>query len=305
MEFFKSNTKIPFMKQQLVAGIFSAIIIIASIVILAVNGLNLGLDFTGGNQITVKFTNPVNVAQVRKNLDAAGFPQAEVAAYNLRQISVKIGPHKDLQPNELQAKLMSTLPKDVVSSTSSYLGASVGKQLWSNGILAIIVSMIGTMIYIAIRFEYRFAVSAAVALIHDPLLIFGIFALFHLEFNMIVLTAVLTVIGYSLNDTIVVYDRVRENFRRVRKKPPKEIMDMSINQTLSRTIMTSGLTLLVVIALLVWGGPEVHGFALALIIGIVIGTYSSIYVAGSLAIALGLTPTNLLAQTKKFDDGMP
>lgn len=305
MEFFKSNTKIPFMKQQLIAGIFSAIIIIASIVALSVNSLNLGLDFTGGNQLTVKFTNPVNVQQVRNNLDKAGFSQAEVAAYNLRQITVKVGPHQDMSQPQLTQALLNSMPKDIVSSSQSYLGASVGKQLWSNGILAIVVSLIGTMIYIAIRFEYRFAVSAAVALIHDPLLIFGIFALFHLEFNMIVLTAVLTVIGYSLNDTIVVYDRVRENFRRIRKKPPKEIMDISINQTLSRTIMTSGLTLLVVIALLVWGGPEVHGFALALIIGIVIGTYSSIYVAGSMAIALGLTPGNLLQTTKKFDDGMP
>lgn len=305
MEFFKSNTRIPFMRQQVAAGLFSAIIIIASIIILSVKGLNLGLDFTGGNQITVKFKNPVNITQVRKNLAEAGFPQAQVASYSLRQISVKVGPHKNLNPNELQARLMNAMPKDVVSSTTSYLGASVGKQLWSNGILAIVVSMIGTMIYIAIRFEYRFAVSAAVALIHDPLLIFGIFSLFHLEFNMIVLTAVLTVIGYSLNDTIVVYDRVRENFRKIRKKEPKEIMDLSINQTLSRTIMTSGLTLLVVIALFIWGGPEVHGFALALIIGIVIGTYSSIYVAGSLAIGLGLTPANLLPQTRKFDDGMP
>jgi len=156
-----------------------------------------------------------------------------------------------------------------------------------------------------LRFEIRFAVSAAVALIHDPLLIFGIFALFHLEFNMIVLTAVLTVLGYSLNDTIVVYDRVRENFRKVRKKSPLDIMDLSINQTLSRTIMTSGLTLLVVIALFIWGGLEVHGFALALMIGIVIGTYSSIYVAGSMSIALGLTPQNLIMVSKKFDDGHP
>ena len=293
------------MKQQIAAGIFSAFIFIASIIVISINGLNLGLDFTGGNQITVKFEQPVNVNQIRQNLTKAGFPQAEVAAYDARQLSVKVGPHKNMKPAELQAKILSAMPKDVVSSSTSYLGASVGKQLWSNGILAIVVSMIGTMIYIAIRFEYRFACSAAVALIHDPLLIFGIFSLFHLEFNMIVLTAVLTVIGYSLNDTIVVYDRVRENFRKIRKKSPKEIMDLSINQTLSRTIMTSGLTLLVVIALLVWGGPEVHGFALALIIGIVIGTYSSIYVAGSLAIALGLTPTNLLPQAKKYDDGMP
>ena len=147
--------------------------------------------------------------------------------------------------------------------------------------------------------------SAALALIHDPILILGIFSFFHLEFNMIVLTAVLTVIGYSLNDTIVVYDRVRENFRKVRKLPPKEIMDLSINQTLSRTIMTSGLTLLVVIALFVYGGDNVHGFALALIIGIVIGTYSSIYVAGSLAIAFGLNRQSLLPRANDAVDDLP
>ena len=304
MEFFKVNTKIPFMRQQKIAAIFSITIMLASLIALCVNGLNLGLDFTGGNQLTVQFSTPVNANQIRDNLIKAGI-SAEVSAYGAKQISVRVGNIKSETPAQVKTQLLQLMPSNVLSSTSEYLGPSVGKQLWSNGLLAILVSLIGIMIYVAIRFEYRFAVSAAIALIHDPLLIFGIFALFHLEFDMIVLTAVLTVIGYSLNDTIVVYDRVRENFRKIRKKAPKEIMDLSINQTLSRTIMTSGLTLLVVIALFVWGGPAVHGFALALIIGIVIGTYSSIYVAGSLAIALGLTPTNLLAVQKKFDDGMP
>ncbi len=305
MEFFKSNTKIPFMRQQKVAAFFSAIIFIGSIIAISMYGLNLGLDFTGGSQLQIKFTNPVNVQQVRETLSKNGFPEVVVSNYGSKQISVRVGPHKELKPAELDQKILAQLPKDVESSSASYLGPSVGKQLWSNGILAIVVSLIGTMIYIALRFEYRFAFSAALALIHDPILIFGIFALFHLEFNMVVLTAVLTVIGYSLNDTIVVYDRVRENFRKIRKKPPNEIMDVSINQTLSRTIMTSGLTLLVVIALFIWGGPEFHEFSLALIIGIVIGTYSSIYVAGSLAIALGLTASNLLPSQKAFDDGMP
>jgi len=144
--------------------------------------------------------------------------------------------------------------------------------------------------------------SAAIALVHDPVLILGVFSFFHLEFNMIVLTALLTVIGYSLNDTIVVYDRVRENFRKIRQLPPLEIMDLSINQTLSRTIMTSGLTLIVVIALFVYGGQSVHGFSLALIIGIVVGTYSSIYVAGSLAVAFGLTRSSLIPQQRVVDD---
>ncbi len=161
------------------------------------------------------------------------------------------------------------------------------------------------MIYISIRFEYRFAVSSAVALIHDPLLILGIFAYFHLEFDLKALAAILAVIGYSLNDTIVVFDRVRENFRKMRKGTPVEIMNISINQTLSRTIMTSALTLIVVISLFVYGGETIHGFSLALIIGIVIGTYSSIYIAGALAIAMGLSKADLMPQAKKEIDSRP
>lgn len=304
MEFFKSNTRIPFMRQQKLAGFFSALIFIGSIIALSVNGLNLGLDFTGGTQITMKFEQTVNANTIRSKLHKIGFKEAEVQSFNTKEVSIRVAPHKNIRPDDLKKKILNALPR-TTSFSASYLGPALGKQLWSNGLLAILVSLIATMIYIALRFEYRFAISAAFALIHDPLLIFGIFAAFHLEFNMIVLTAVLTVIGYSLNDTIVVYDRVRENFRRMRKQQPKDIMDASINQTLSRTIMTSGLTLLVVIALFFWGGSTLHGFSLALIIGIVIGTYSSIYVAGSMAIALGLTPANLIPAQKKFDDGMP
>lgn len=305
MEFFKINTKIPFMRQQKLAAVFSILIFVGSVVSLLVNGLNFGLDFTGGNQLQATFKSPVNVVRVRHKLAEDGFKEAQVTTSGTKQVIVRVGPHKEVKPEVLSKRLKQALPTDIVSSSTQYIGPSVGKQLWSHGLLAILVSLIFTMLYIAIRFEFRFAVSAAVALIHDPVLIFGIFSFFHLEFDMIVLTAVLTVLGYSLNDTIVVYDRVRENFRKIRKKSSREIMDMSINQTLSRTIMTSGLTLLVVIALFVWGGHEVHGFALALIIGIAIGTYSSIYVAGSMSIALGLTPQNLITQHKKFDDGRP
>lgn len=304
MEFFKANTKIRFMKQRTIAAIFSAIIFIASITALAINGLNLGLDFTGGTQVEASFEKPVDVNQLRENLKEKGFPQALVQAYTTTDVSIRVGPQKNMTNEELKQKLLEAMPGAKISSLD-YIGPQVGKTLMTNGILAIIVALIGTMIYIALRFEYRFAISAAVALIHDPMLILGIFAFFHLEFNMIVLTAVLTVIGYSLNDTIVVYDRVRENFRKVRKGTPLEIMDLSINQTLSRTIMTSGLTLLVVIALFVFGGPTVHGFSLALIIGIIIGTYSSIYVAGSIAVALGLSRKNLMPTKKKIEDELP
>ena len=304
MEFFKANTKIPFMRQRKWAAIFSTLIFIASIISLSVYHLNLGLDFTGGTQVEVNFTKPVDTAQIRQNLAEQGFSQAVVQVYDVRDISVRVAPHKEMTPEQLKKKLAAAMPGGKIGSLS-YIGPQVGKQLMTNGILAVIVALIATMIYIALRFEFRFAISAAIALIHDPLLILGIFSFFHLEFNLIVLAAVLTVIGYSLNDTIVVYDRVRENFRKVRRGTPTEVMDLSINQTLSRTIMTSGLTLLVVIALFIFGGATLRPFALALIIGIVIGTYSSIYVAGSLAVAFGLNRQHLVRAPKKADDGMP
>lgn len=308
MEFFKANPTIPFMKQRWLAATISAIIFVCSIVSLCVHGLNLGSDFTGGTQAEISFAQPMDVNQLRKQLVDAGFVQATVQAYvqsagshSKNQYSIRIGLHRSLTPEQLKAKLLAGLPGAKMDSIE-YIGPAVGKQLMTNGILAVVLSFIGTMIYIALRFEYRFALSAALALVHDPVLILGLFSFFHIEFNMIALTGLLTVIGYSLNDTIVVYDRVRENFRRIRKSTPLEIMDLSINQTLSRTIMTSGLTLVVVVALFIFGGQSVHEFSLAMIIGIIVGTYSSIYVAGSLAIAFGLTRANLIPQQKMVDD---
>lgn len=306
MEFFKANPKIPFMKQRYLAAIVSAIIFIGSVVALVTNGLNLGLDFTGGTQAEATFSHPIKANALRAQLVEAGFTKAVVQAYAqtmgaTKAYSVRVAPRPDLSQEALKARLMQAMPGATINSLE-YIGPQVGKQLMTNGVLAVVLAFIFTMIYIAVRFEYRFAVSAAIALVHDPVLILGVFSFFHLEFNMIVLTALLTVIGYSLNDTIVVYDRVRENFRRVRKGQPLEIMDLSINQTLSRTIMTSGLTLVVVIALFLYGGPSVHGFSLALMIGIIVGTYSSIYVAGSLAITFGLTRQNLIPQQRVVDD---
>ncbi len=304
MEFFKTNTKIQFMRQRKGAAIFSAIIFLASLLALITQGLTLGLDFTGGSQISVNFTQPPDIEKVRANLAVEGFKQVTVQSFSRTELSIRLAPQKGLSQEQLQARLANAMPGSTIGS-ADYIGPQVSKTLLTNGILAIIVALISTMAYIAFRFEYRFAVAAIVALIHDPVLILGIFSFFHIEFDMIVLTALLTVIGYSLNDTIVVYDRVRENFRRVRKGTPLEIMDLSINQTLSRTIITSGLTLLVVLALLFFGGPMLHGFSLAMAIGIIIGTYSSIYVAGSLAVAFGLDRKHLLIPTKRIEDNLP
>lgn len=304
MEFFKQNTKIQFMRQRKWAAIFSAIIIIASVISLCINGLNLGLDFTGGTTIELSFPQETSASVIREKLMENGFDKAQVQAYSITDYSIRVAPHAGDSQQALRNKITQLFPGSTPKSVE-FIGPQVGKALVTNGILAIVVSFLCIIIYIALRFEYRFALSAALALVHDPVLILGVFSWFNLEFNLIVLAAVLTVIGYSINDTVVVYDRVRENFRRNRKGTPLEVMDQSINQTLSRTIMTSGMTLLVVLALLFFGGPSLFLFALALVIGIVIGTYSSIYVAGSLAIAFGLDRSSLLPPDRKVEDTAP
>lgn len=298
MEFFKLNTKVHFMRQRKWAALFSLIIFVASLTALLSEGLTLGLDFTGGTQIDISYPQAVEVEDVRHDLASAGFTQAIVQPYTSNSLSIRMPIYQQMSPEELKQKLVKALPHVSIDSMEM-LGSQVSKTLVTNGVLAIILVLLGTMGYVAFRFEYRFAISAAIALIHDPILILGIFSFFHIEFDLIVLTALLTVIGYSLNDTIVVYDRVRENFRKIRKASPLEIMDTSINQTLSRTIMTSGLTFSVVACLFIFGGQAVHGFALAMLIGIVIGTYSSIYIAGSLAITLGLNRSHLQVAVKK------
>lgn len=305
MEFFKANTKIDFMKQRKIATAFSLLLFVFSIASFIFNGLNLGLDFTGGTQIELHSPKPIDLNHVREALKKEGFPEATVQPYGSSQdVLIRIGVQKQLSQQQLKAVILNILSDGVIEQMQ-YIGPQVGKTLVTNGILAVVASLLAMMVYIGIRFEYRFAVSATLALIHDPLLILGIFSFFHLEFNLIVLAALLTVIGYSLNDTVVVYDRVRENFRKMRKAGTIEVVNASINQTLSRTIMTSTLTLSVVLVLLAFGGETLRGFSLALAIGIVIGTYSSIYIAGSTSVALGLKRIHLLPPAKTELDDTP
>jgi preprotein translocase subunit SecF len=315
MEFFKHDTKIDFMAQRLWAAVASTILFILSIFSLAMYGLNWGLDFTGGTQIQLHFPVTADVAQVRDKLQNAGFKNAVVISYGTSQdVLVSLVPKHDEGQAALNAAAKSqdnmvnevnkVLPDAKVQQVD-FIGPQVGQELATQGALAIVIALLGTMIYIALRFEFRFAVGSTVALVHDPVIILGIFSFLHIEFNLITLAAVLTVIGYSLNDTIVIFDRVRENFRKLRKASPVEVVNQAINETLSRTLMTSALTLTVCLALFFLGGSMLHGFALALIIGIVVGTYSSIYVAGSLALALGLTRQNLLPPTKEALDERP
>lgn len=312
MEFFKHNTNINFMGQRKWAAIISTILFVLSLSSLVFHGLNWGLDFTGGTQIQLHFNDAANPGAIRESLQNAGFEDASVISYGTsKDVLVSLTPKKeaqqqtkDLSKDVLVNQVIKVLPGATVQQVE-YIGPQVGHELATMGALAIVVALLGTMLYIALRFEFRFAVGSTVALIHDPVLILGIFSFLHIEFNLIALAAVLTVIGYSLNDTIVIFDRIRENFRKLRKAEPIDVVNAAINQTLSRTIMTSALTLTVVLALFFLGGSMLHGFALALIIGIVIGTYSSIYVAGSLSLALGLTRQNLLPTPKEVLDDRP
>ena len=305
MEFFKQNTNIDFMRLRKFAAVLSTLLFLASIASLIINGLNWGLDFTGGTQIQVSYAQPANFQQMRQQLEKAGFTEAVVQSFGeTTNALVRIAPKKDVSQKNLASDVMKALPGAELKSVE-FIGPQVGQELATNGALALVVALLVTGIYIALRFEYRFAISASVALIHDPILILGVFSFFHIIFDLKALAAVLTILGYSLNDTIVVFDRVRENFRRMRKGSAAEVVNAAVNQTLSRTIMTSGLTLLAVLALFFFGGEMIHGFSIALIIGIVVGTYSSIYVAGALAVALGLQRADFLPPSKAEIDDRP
>lgn len=309
MEFFHKETKIDFMGMSKYTAIFSIGITLISLALLFFKGLNFGLDFTGGTQLELRYEQPVSFEDVRAQLEQAGFSSAKVTQYgSARDILVKIANRQGVSEQQMGDLILKTLkshdPK-VELRQVEFVGSEVGENLAQQGGLAVLAALVATMLYIAMRFEYRLGISAAVALIHDPIIILGIFSYFQIEFDLATLAGILAVIGYSLNDTIVVFDRVRENFRKIRKESPKEIMNLSINQTLSRTIMTSFLTLLVVLALYFFGGESLHGFSLSLIIGIIIGTYSSIFIAGALALAMGLSRTDLTPSHKKVIDEMP
>lgn len=314
MEFFKPNSNINFLGLRYWCAGFSIILFVLSVIFLSTYHLNLGLEFTGGTQLELSFPTPVDLNDVRQRLNDAGYKNIQVQSYGgVKNVLITLAStQKTSAAEEAQQSMQAELTNDVMSvfkeatlNEANYIGAVVSSQLASQGILAVLLAMIATMIYIAFRFEWRLAVGAAVALIHDPILILGVFSIFHEQFTLVALSAVLTVIGYSLHDTIVVFDRVRENFRRIRRGTSVEIMNISINQTMARTVISSALTLVVCVVLLFFGGPAIHPFALALVIGIVIGTYSSIYVAGALAVALGLNRTDLMPNVKKDYDEMP
>jgi preprotein translocase subunit SecF len=297
-QLLKLDKTVNFMRLRVPALIFSAILVIASISSLAVNQLNWGLDFTGGTEIQVAYPNGANLTEVRAGLADGNFPDAMVQNFGSSQdVLIRIAPRDDLPKDEIGGMVEIALQaKDasVETKSISFVGPSIGEELTEQGGLAMLVALVCILIYVAMRFEYRFALGSVSALLHDVLITLGLFSILQLEFDLTVLAALLAVIGYSLNDTIVVSDRIRENFRKVRKGTPLEIINISLTQTLNRTIITSLTTILVLIALFYKGGALIHGFATALLFGVFIGTYSSVYIASAVALALGISKEDLI-----------
>lgn len=304
MRLFKSVPTFDFMGKRKIAMIASTIVILLSLGSIFTQGLKLGIDFTGGTLIEVGYKQAAELETIRSSLAGAGFADSTVQHFGTnRDVLIRLAPQEDKSSAELSTQVITLLnagqAEPVDLRRVEFVGPQVGEELTNDGGLAMLYALIFILIYVGFRFEYRFALGSILALIHDVIITVGIFSLFQVEFDLPVLAAVLAVIGYSLNDTIVVYDRIRENFRKMRKGSPTEIINASLNQTLHRTIITSLTTILVLLALFLFGGEIIHGFALALLIGVGIGTYSSMYVASASVLMLGISKADLMPVKKE------
>ena len=305
------KTEFDFMGKRRIAYIFSATLIILSVSFFLARGLNYGIDFTGGTIVELGFSGPADLSSIRSILSQSEFSDAQVQYFGTASdVIVRVPPRPGLNNAEISNNLLQLLGssgESIEIRRVEFVGPQVGDELKEDGGLAMIYALVGVLIYVAIRFQTRFSVGAIAALVHDVLITIGYFAITKTDFDLTVLAAILAVIGYSLNDTIVVFDRIRENFHKLRKTAPVDVMNISINETLSRTIKTSVATLLVVIALFFIGGEIIHGFSTALMIGIVIGTYSSIYIASPVTLALGVSRQDLMPVVKegKETDSLP
>lgn len=292
---------INFMGYRKLALLFSVALIATSIFALAFNGLKLGLDFTGGLQVEAEFSEPADLSRVRSQLASAGYEDAVVVHFGA-ETEVMVRLQQELTSGidkEVQAILVKTTEGSVKIKHVVFVGPQIGDELRDQGGLGLLFALIVVMVYVALRFQYKFSLGAVAALIHDVIVVLGFFALFQWDFDLTVLAALLAVIGYSLNDTIVVSDRIRENFRMIRKGSAEEVINTSLNQTLGRTLVTSFTTLLVLLALLFAGGELIRAFSVALIVGVVIGTYSSIYVAANILLMLNISKDDLIVPEKE------
>lgn len=310
MEFLKEVPSIRFMALRRYWYVISALVVLASIALVLFRGLNLTVDFTGGLVLEMGFSRPVDLEEVRSALGAGGLEDFQVRTYGTaQQIEVRLPPAATGaaidEATRVKAALGSIDPAVKVNRTES-VGPQVSQQLGEQAALAVLFTLLLVLIYIAFRFRWRFGIGSLVASLHDPIVAAGAIALFQIPFDLNVVAALLTILGYSVNDTVVIFDRIRERFKSMRKAEPAEVIDRAINETLARTIIVSGCALSSVIFLAVLGGETLRGFAIALSIGIVIGTYSSIYVAGAIALDLGASGRDFMPPEKRGDvDDLP
>jgi preprotein translocase subunit SecF len=311
MEFFHKTTRFPFMATRKRWYVVSAILLLGSLVSLGARGLNFGIDFTGGVVLELSFPQAADLEKVRGALGAAGYGEAVVQSFGTaRDVLVRLLPEEDQDVNTLGQSVLAAIQgyePAVELRRTEVVGPQVGQELAEKGALAVLFTFLLILAYVAFRFQWKLGVGAIVGALHDPILILGMFSLTQLSFDLPALAAILAVIGYSLNDTVVVFDRLRERFLSMRKGTSEQVIDAAINETLSRTIITSGTTMITVLALLFFGGEILRGFAVALTIGIVVGTYSSIYVASAIALDLKLSARDLMPVQREKDavDDMP
>ena len=308
MELIQQGLDLDFMSRRRFAVMFSSVMLVVSILSLAIRGLEFGIDFTGGTVVEVGYPQAADLEPVRATLYRAGFEGAVVQHFGTaHDVLIRIAPRDDIDKAELSNRALDALrarDSTVELRRVEFVGPQVGEELTEQGGLAMLIALGAIFLYVMFRFEWKFSAGAVVALFHDVLITLGVFSVLGLDFNLTVLAAILAVIGYSLNDTIVVFDRIRENFRRMRRGTSEAVINRSLNQTLSRTLMTSLTTLLVLFALFILGGELIHGFATALIIGVVIGTYSSIYVASTFTLWLGAQKADLMPVQKEGAEGV-
>ncbi len=283
---------------------FSGILMVLSIISLSTRGLQMGIDFTGGTLIEVGYQKSADLTVLRNTLDTEGFNDATVQNFGTaKDVLIRLKPHDGVSSADLSTKVLEAINKTTTEPASvrrvEFVGPQVGDDLAEDGFLALLYSTIGILIYIAWRFEWKFSTGAVIATLHDVIVTLGLFSVLGLEFDLTVLAAVLALIGYSLNDTIVVYDRIRENFRLFRNTSTEEIMNISVNVTLSRTIMTSLTVILVLVSLFFLGGEIIHNFSIVLLFGVFFGTYSSIFIASPMALILGVSPEDLMIPVKE------
>lgn len=303
MEFFKRTPKLDFMSKRRLTYGFSVLLMLASFTLLAVRGLNFGIDFTGGVIIEVNYPTAANVDGARAALAKAGFADAQVQTFgSSRDLAVRVLPPEGEDVNQVSARVAEALRAStpgVQLRRTEVVGPQVGEELTEQGGLAMLFTFIGILIYVGFRFEKKMAAGTVLAAMHDPIVILGFFSATQLTFDLSVLAAVLAVIGYSINDTVVVFDRVREVFLEMRKATSVQVLNTALNQTLSRTLMTSFSVLFVVVSLYLFGGETLKGFSLAIIVGVFVGTYSSIFVAGALALDMGVKAQDLMSVKKE------